>query len=224
MNQNHIICINPNTGHLIDENILSDNPTLFSIKCNQNNGMVLNKDDWIEPSKGYICKDDNMVYHSKRDCTRKQMINKRTNYQKKSIVNSNIPINIIDKMHPYDKQISRIMVLFITFLIAIIIFVLWLFVLQHQKLNGLDLFISNNIYIFIFIILLVGITLFLFCPFKICYLDQELGEFRYNFLSYIHKQFCYIFNYVGLTIPGCIVDVNICDLTNNRYPTCDLLN
>lgn len=217
-----IICINPNTGFKKNINKSNySNINLYIKDCLDDNGTILEINDWINsPSSGWICRSKNKIFHSKKECIEQQMKNKNVFYKKINSVMPYIPIDEKYKIHPYERKMSRVRILLITIISMTLIYLLWLFVISNRQVSGLNKILKNYIYYILFLMLLIGIFSFLFCPFNICTLDQDTNRVRINFIAHIHQQFCDSFGRMGILIPGCISDISICELTNNKYPAC----
>ena len=190
-NNNNYICVNKRSG-IKKNNIKNEN------ECMARGYMYLEETDWIDPAKGFYCRDEpnNEYYYSKKECTQKQMESENVKFSKYTpkILAEQSYKDVLDFNYQIDKESDRIeskkkifWYAFITLYILIMIQMIFGYpqILHHfvnnQTMNKIMNFTNQYI---IFLILYCSLMFFVvlyFCPFGSCQhqnLPNKINQFN----------------------------------------------
>jgi len=190
MLQNNYLCIDKNFG--FNKKITNKE------QCNSNNGQYIHKDDWINPETGYTCQSSNtgQIYFSKNQCDIAALEDNSVEY---SLKPPEKEYNINKKFNklPLDREWSRLKILIITYYLIIFFIIILAFTTLKTNFNNYERNIIIVILIIIPIIFIIGLYIFIFCPWNICYLDPTMPLYRTNTIMYIYKLLCKLLNKIN---------------------------
>lgn len=177
MNKQDVVCIDKDYG--FNKYIEYTDYFHYQQECAKNNGIVINKNDWINPASGYVCKNikTGERFNSKQECT-KQLLNNVDNntvlYQDNETEFTPVDITSYNIL-PIKRDWSRISILSCMLSLIVIMITINIFIP-----------IPNLKYIILFIILYF-LFIYTFCPYNICELEPTYSLIRTNPELYFAK-------------------------------------
>ena len=193
-------------------------------------GMYLRKDDWISSEDTLQCaaynlKDDLRatyeVNSEPKSFPSKKLCDKYKNKGEHDIYTRMIPKDSdqstldLRKKKIEDEKIkdSKEKIMWITYIIIVIFHLLWITKFHIKKpYEFFDMLNNTIISKSLYIILLFGVFLYLFCPFDTCYHKSDTPLYRKNFSLVLKRDFC---NYLNNTTE---LEMKVCQrYDNSRY-------
>lgn len=187
-------------------------------------GMYIRKDDWISAKEDYLqcavykLKDDSRDEYKPNGEPRffpsKKLCDKYKNKGEYDIYTKMIPreedqttLNLrkkkIKEEHVKDTKGK---IIWITYGIIIFVYLFWTLKYQSKKpYDFFDMISKTFVNKFLYIILLFGVFLYMFCPFDTCYHSSDTPLYRKNLPLVIKRDFCDYLNHntTNLEFPIC---------------------